>query len=93
MHSSLVFFGIVVLVFYVNGGQALPVSLTKNLTPHTMKTDKTVIFNCSANQDSNISEPIKALETKMDHLIALVNKTSTQAQPSAVPVSIFNSHF
>ena len=73
------------MVFYVNGGQALPVSLTNNLTPHTIRMDKTVVFNCNANQDSNISKAIKALETKMDHLIALVNKTSSQAQPSAVP--------
>ena len=96
MRSSLVFLGAIVLILSVNGGQALPVSLTNNLTPDTIKTDKTVVFNCNANQDSNISEAIKALETKMDHLIALVNKTSTQAQPSTVAgkliVSISNSH-
>lgn len=97
MRSSLVFLGAIGLILSVNGGQVLPVSLTNNLTPHIIKTDKTVIFNSNANQDSNISEAIKALETKMDHLIALVNKTSTQAQPSTVPgkliVSISNSYF
>lgn len=74
-----VFFGTIVVLLAVNGVKSLPLSLTKKQTPHTVNTlrDKTVVLNCNVNHDScGIGEAIKALEERIDHLIALVNETS-----------------
>lgn len=39
---------------------------------------------CSLYQDSHVSEAIKALETKLERLIAVVNK-ATSSQPTTQP--------
>ena len=75
------------MLFAANGVKSLPVSLTKNQTPYTVNTlrDNTVVLNCNVNHDSrDISKAIKALETRIDHLIALVNETSSR-QPAMPP--------
>jgi len=47
-----------------------------NQTPLPPKTcDKAVVCNCNLNQDYRFSEAINSLETKLEHLITLVNKT------------------
>lgn len=46
--------------------------------------DKVLVCNCDLNQDSNVSKAIKALETKLEKLIALVNRTATP-QPQQAP--------
>ena len=35
-----------------------------------------MVCTCCLNQDSDVSKAIKALETKLEKLIALVNKTA-----------------
>jgi len=76
-----------------DGAVSLPMSKNKNQTPISAKMlgDKTVVFNCNVNQDSHISQAIKALETKMEQLIALVNKTSTSPQPTKPPAVLPSS--
>ena len=44
-----------------------------------------VVYNCNVNHDSQVSEAIKKLETKIDSLIALVNNAST---PKPIPPGI-----
>ena len=46
--------------------------------------DKILVCNCDLNQDSNVSKAIKALETKLEKLIALVNRTAPP-QPQQAP--------
>ena len=48
---------------------------TKSLTK-SCDSDR-VVCSCNVNHDSQVSESIKKLETKMESLIALVNNTST----------------
>ena len=79
MRSSLAFFAlIVVLIVAVNCANAL--KSAKNQTPPPAKTcEKPVVCNCypTANHDLHVSDAIKKLETKLEKLIALVNKAST----------------
>ena len=55
--------------------------------PSSKLCDKTPVNNCNCHcnlhQDPRVGEALKALETKMEELIALVNRTSTP-QPSPV---------
>lgn len=46
--------------------------------------DKILVCNCDLNQDSDVSKAIKALETKLEKLIALVNRTAPP-QPQQAP--------
>ena len=79
MRSSLVFFALIVmLIVAVNCADAS--KSANNQTPPPAKTcEKPVVCNCypTVNQDSHVSDAIKNLETKLEKLIALVNKTST----------------
>lgn len=86
MRSISVFLELVVVILAMNGAVSLTMTKNKKQTPTSAKTlgDRTVVFNCNVNQDSHISQAIKALETKMEQLIALVNKTSTP-QPRKPP--------
>ena len=46
--------------------------------------DKVLVCNCDLNQDTNVSKAIKALETKLEKLIALVNRPAPP-QPQQAP--------
>ena len=72
------------MMFAANGAKSLPLSTSKGQTPVPAKNcgDKMVVCNCNVNQDSH--KAMKALKTKIEHLIALVNKTSTP-QPTVTP--------
>ena len=84
MYAAYVFFGLIFVMFAANCAKYLPVSTSKGQTPVPGKSygDKMVVCNCNVNQDSH--KTMKALETQIEHLIALVNKTSAP-QPSITP--------
>ena len=87
MRSFSVFLELVAVILTMNGAVSLPMTKNKNQTPASAKNlgDKAVVFNCNVNQDLHISQAIKALETKMERLIALVNKTSARPQLTKPP--------
>jgi len=73
------------VIFLMYGGKLSSVTANKNQTPVSPKTcDKMMVCNCNVNQDSRVSEAIKGLETNMQQLIALVNKTLA-LQPTTTP--------
>ena len=78
MRSSSVFLAFVVMISAMNGFKCSLMNASKNQTP---------LCNCHCNvnqvpQDCN--KVMKALEAKIEHLIALVNKTSILS-PSPEP--------
>lgn len=78
MHYKYGFLALLVLVVSVNTSDYM-YSSSANCT-------NMVVCNCNVKQDSNFTEAIKALETKLDKLIALVNKTSPPTpQPTQPP--------
>lgn len=81
MLSSFVFLGLIdVFVSTVN--------VSKNQSPPPAKNGEKLVCNCNynVNADSHVSKAIKELETKMEHLIALVNRTGPLSpQPTTPP--------
>ena len=67
----------VVFIVVLNGAKSSSV-INDNQTPSGTANHcgKMVVCNCNLNQDSmDVSKAIKTLETKLENLIALVNKT------------------
>ena len=80
MLSSFVFLGLIAVI-------ASSVSVSKNQTPPPAKNGEKLVCNCNynVNRDSHVSKAIKELQAKMEHLIALVNKTSPPPPQPTTP--------
>jgi len=90
MRSLFVLLVLMFVLLALNSAQSLLVNGSKNNTPpYANKVDKMMV--CNLIQDSHVSEAIKALDMKLEKLIALVNKTSLPVPqpttPPAAPVS------
>ena len=69
MPSSFVVLGLIVVISAVNGAKSSLINASKHPTPLCQCN-----CNCNLNHDSHA---MKALEAKLDHLVAVINKTST----------------
>ena len=75
------------MAFAMNGGKYSWVKANKSQTPVPAKTcNKAPVYNynCNCNQDPHVSEDIKEIKTKLEQLVALVNKTLTP-RPTTTP--------
>ena len=74
------FLGLITLMFAVNWAKSSLANATKNHSLPVGLCEKTPInhcnCHCNVNQNSGIDEAVKALERKLEHIIALVNETS-----------------
>jgi len=71
----LCFVFVILTVVLTAGNIAKSSNTANNQTPVPAQTIGKMMV-CNLIQDSHVSEAIKTLETKLEHLIALVNKTS-----------------
>lgn len=85
MRLLFVFLVLIFVLLALNSAQSLLVNASNNKTPpYANKVDKMMV--CNLIQDSHVSEAIKALDMKLEKLIALVNKTSFPVpQPTTPP--------
>lgn len=75
MPSSFVFLVLILVLKAVYEAKSSSVNVSNKPTPLYAKTiDKMMV--CNLIQDSQVSEAIKALDIKLEKLIALINKTS-----------------
>ncbi|XP_068729152.1 uncharacterized skeletal organic matrix protein 5-like [Montipora capricornis] len=80
MQSKYLFLVAILLTVFLSG--AFGSNTGTSQTPSTNKAfNNKPLMVCNLIQDSHVSEAIKKLETKLENLIAMVNKTST-SQPS-----------
>ena len=84
------FLGLITLMFAVNGAKSSLANATNNQSLPVGLCEKTPInhcnIHCSVNQNSGTDEAVKALERKLEHLIALVNETSIPGKrPNPTP--------
>ena len=72
------FLGLITLIFAVNGAKSSLANATNNHSVPVGLCEKTPInhcnCHCNVNQNSRIDEAVKALESKLEHLITLVNE-------------------
>ena len=84
MRLLFIFLGLIGKILTVHRVDSLPINAGKNGGPGNGKScDKAVVCNCNYNVKvhSHVSGDIRELKTKMEQLIALMNKTSPSTPP------------